>query len=319
MLSFNTVDELSEQLRSDDSASQISTRNRNVSDCAKRSSHTPCPSNDTDMQPSSSGPRVMPPSKGMGTLAHMNAHRRSHATETGQLLPRVRRKAGSGDFSTGPNISTCEAGEDYPCPRSASWPMSNSNSYDNGATPITRSAPPKREDLPLHILAKNIPLPPLRNGENSKPVPVHKPSSELDCAPPVDSRVGRQPNPASLCVRRRIAESKPCPSAWTDRMQEQLEEAQLDDQKLVNVPLTNAVLSHHNITTRKINSGFEVLPVGTLAMPTPVKEWGEGSNVSANTLDEARVPRKLLKRDRSGSRSRRPSSEHERRVKENVS
>jgi hypothetical protein len=101
-------------------------------------------------------------------------------------------------------------------------------------------------------------------------------------------------------------------------MQEQLEEVQLDDQKLVNVPLTNVVLSHHNITTRKINSGFEVLPVGTLAMPTPVKEWGEGSNVSANSLDEARVPRKLLKRDRSGSRSRRPSSEHERRVKENT-
>jgi hypothetical protein len=133
----------------------------------------------------------------------------------------------------------------------------------------------------------------------------------------MDDRVGQQPNPASLCVRR-IAVSAPCPSAWTDRVQEQLEEVQLVDQKLVNVPLTNAALSHHNITMRKINSGFEVLPVGTLAMPTPVKEWGEGSSVSASTLNGARVPRKLLKRDRPRSRSQRPSSEHERRVKEDI-
>src|SRR5207237_290851 len=148
-----------------------------------------CPSNVTDMQPSSSEPRVMPLSKGVGTLAHINAHRRSHATETGQLIPRVRRKAGSGGFYTGPNIFMCETGEDYPCPRSVSWPMWNSYSYDNGATPITRSAPPKHEKFPLHILAKNIPLPPLRNGENSKPMPAHKPSTELDYVPPVDSRV----------------------------------------------------------------------------------------------------------------------------------
>ena len=133
----------------------------------------------------------------------------------------------------------------------------------------------------------------------------------------MDDRVGQQPNPASLCVRR-IAVPKPCPSAWTDRVQEQLEEVQLVDQKLVNVPLTNAALSHHNITIRKINSGFEVLPVGTLTMPTPVKEWGEGSSVSANTLNGAKVPRKLLKRDRPRSRSQRPSSEHERRVMEDI-
>lgn len=267
------------------------------------------------MQPSSSKPRVMPLSKGMEALAHMNAHR-SHAAGTGQLIPRMRRKAGSGDFSTGPNIFMHEAGEDYHCPRSVSWPISNSDSYDKGAPPITRSGALKHEGLPIHILAKSIPLPPLRHGGNSKPVSVHKPSSELECAPLMDNRVGLQSNPTSLCVRR-IAVSKPCPSAWTDRMEERLE-AQLDDQKLANVPLTNAVLSHHNMTIRKINSGFEVLPVGTLTTPTPVKEWGEGFNVSANTLNEARVPRKLIKRDRSGSRSRRPSSEYERRVKENI-
>ena len=257
----------------------------------------------------------MPLSKGMETLAHMNAHR-SHAAETGQLIPRMRRKSGSGDFSTGPNIFVHEAGEDYHCPRSASWPISNLNSYGKSAPPITRSGAPKHEDLPIHILAKSIPLPPLRHGGNSKPVSVHKSSSELECTSPVDDQVGRQPNPAPLCVRR-IAVSKPCPSAWTDRAKERLE-VQPDDQKLANVPPTSTVLSHHNITIRKINSGFEVLPVGTLVKPTPVKEWGEGSNVSANALTEARVPRKLLKRDRSGSRSRRPSSEYERRVKENI-
>jgi hypothetical protein len=239
----------------------------------------------------------------------MNTHR-SHAAETGQLIPRMRRKAGGGDLRTGPNIFVHEADEDYRYPRSVSWPISNSNSHRRGTPPITRSGALKHEGLPIHILAKSIPLPPLRREGNLKPVPVRKPSSELECTPPVDD------HPASLCVRH-IAVSKPCPSAWTDRVEERLE-TQLDDRKLVNVPLTNAVLSHHNITIRKINSGFEVLPVGTLTMPTPVKEWGEGSKVSANTLNEVRVPRKLLKRDRSGSRSRRPSSEYERRVKENI-
>jgi hypothetical protein len=245
----------------------------------------------------------------------MNAHR-SHAAETGQLIPRMCRKAGGGSFSTGPNTFVHEAGEDYRCPRSVSWPISNSNSYGKSVPSITRSGAPKHEGLPIHILAKSIPLPPLRHGGNSKPVPVHKPSNGLECTSPPDDRVGRQLNPASLCGRH-IAVSKPCPSAWTDRVEERLE-VQPDDQKLAIVPLTSAVLSHHNITIRKINSGFEVLPVGTLAKPTPVKEWGEGSNVLANTLNESRVPRKLLKRDRSGSRGRRPSSEYERHVKENI-
>jgi hypothetical protein len=253
----------------------------------------------------------------------MNAHRRSHAAETGQLIPRVRRKAGSGDFSTGLSTSISETGKDHPSVRSVSWPMTTSESYEDSRTPSTPSLPPNFEDLPVRILAKSLPLPPLRNTDSnnelySNGLHDHRPSSRSERAPLGDKRIPRQPNPASLCVRSRTATSKPCPSAWTDRVQEQFEEIQLDDQDLVKVPLTDAVLSYHNTTARKINSGFEVLPVGTLALSAAVKEWGEASSALADTVNKVRMTRKLQKRDRSRSRSRRSSSEHERLGNENI-
>ena len=251
----------------------------------------------------------------------MNAHRRSHAAETGQLIPRVRRKAGSGEFS-GLGTSPSESGKDCSPARSVSWPMSISDSYENIATPATLPYPSEVEDVPIRVLARIMPLPPLRytgssDEEASQRRPHDRDPNWSDGTPLVDTKLGRRPNPASLCVRSRSRTSNSCPSSWTDRVQEQLEEVQLADPNEVGSPMKENVLSHHNTTARKINSGFEVLPVGTVTMPTPVREWGDVNHELADTSEEVRVPRKLQKRDRPRSKGRRSSSEHERHRKEN--
>jgi hypothetical protein len=246
----------------------------------------------------------------------MNAHRCSHAAETGQLIPRVRRKPGSGDFSIGFGTSISDAGEEQSSFRSVSWPMSNCDSQEN-ITPLTPSFLPNVADIPIGILAKHLPLPPRRhagpdNENHSKLAHVHRRALQSEHASLIEDRPGRLPSPSSLCMKSRVARSKPCPSSWTDRVQEQLDGIQMDHQKSVKFPLTDVVLSHHNKTARKINSGFEILPSGTLAMPTPVKVWGDAAGALADTSNEAPVPKKLQKRDRSRSRSRRSSSEEAR-------
>ena len=316
------ADETFLPIHPDDSASQTSTTYGDVNSCAAHHLRTRCSSSVKGLPLAADKFKTMPLSEGLETLELMNAHRRSHAAETGQLIPRVRRKAGSGEFS-GLGTSQSESGKDCSPARSVSWPMSFSDSFENTATPATLRYSSEVEDVPIRVLARSLPLPPLRNTgssdeEVSKRVPHDRDTNRSDCTPLVDTKLGRRPNPASLCVRSRIKTSNSCPSSWTDRVQEQLEEVQPADPNEVESPITDNVLSHHNTTARKINSGFEVLPVGTVAMPTPVREWEDVNYALADTSDEVRVPRKLQKRDRSRSKGRRSSSEHERHRKENV-
>ena len=318
-LSSASADEALMPIHSHDSASQKSYPDRPVSGRTEHDTHTRRSTSDGETQSASHKPRMMPLSKGLETLELMNEHRRSHAAEIGQLVPRVHRRADSGDFDT----SKSETGKDTSPARSVSWPMSSSDYHDNSATPTAPTLPPETSSVPLHILARNLPLPPLRyagldNGEDSKRLLVDGGSYGSESAPLMDSRLGRRMNPASLCVKSRIATTNPCPSSWTDKVQEQLEETQMGDQRLTKAPLTDTVLSHYNTSTRKINPGFEVLPAGTLTTPTPVRAWGDATCALADTSDEIRMPRKLQKRDRSWSRSHRSSSENEPRGKENA-
>jgi hypothetical protein len=253
----------------------------------------------------------------------MNAHRRCHAAETGQLIPRVRRKAGSGDFNRGPNTSICEPGKDNSGARSVSWPVLNTNSCNSGTAQSTPSLTPNLRSFQTRVLAKHLPLPPLRHvgSDNKKDsIELRYPGSSIpsESSSLMENRSQPQPNPPSLCVNSRVTTSKPCPSSWTDRLEQQLEETRMDHDRSARLLLTNDVLSHHNKTARKINPGFELLPSGTLATPNPVKEWGEPAISWTDTPNGVRVSRKLQKRDRSRSRSRRSSSEHERPVKETL-
>jgi hypothetical protein len=318
-LIFTSVDPSGEVLYPDDSASQISTTHRDISGWAIRPSRRRFPSTDPGMQPPSSQPQIMPLSSDTETLEYMNAHRCSHAAETGQLIRRVRRKPGSGGFSTGFGRSISDTGREQSSFRSVSWPMSNCDSHENSTPLTTPSLPPNLADIPIGVLAKQLPLPPLRhagpdNQNHSKLGRVHRTSVQSERASPIEDRPGRLPGPSSLCMKSRVARSKPCPSSWTGKVQEQLEEMHMDPHESVKYPLTDVALSHHNKTGRKINSGFKILPSGILAMPTPAKAWGHAAGTLADTSNEALVPRKLQKRDRSRSRSRsqRSSSEQAR-------
>ena len=250
----------------------------------------------------------------------MNAHRRSHAAETGQLIPRVRQNASSGDFNRGHNASICEPGKDNSAARSVSWPMLNTNSCNDSITQPTPSSTRHLRNLQTRILAKRLPLPPLRHAgsENTKePIQPHYPAIPLEDLSFMKNRLQSQPNAPSPSIKSRVTTYKPCPSSWTDRLQEQLQEIQIDHERPAGLPQTNAILSYHNKTARRINPGFELLPSGTLATHNSVKEWGEPALSWTDALNGLRASRKPRKRNRSHSRGRRPSSEHEHLVKGN--
>lgn len=275
------------------------------------------------MQNPSSQAGLIPLLKGNETLEYMNAHRRCHAAETGQLIPRVHRKAGSDDFSRRPRASIAEPGKDNSTARSVSWPMSNTNFCNNSTAQSTPSLPPNIRKFQTRILAKRLPLPPLRsagsdNTKESIQLRYSGPAIPSEGSSLMENRSQPPLNPPSLCIKGRVPTAKLCPSSWTDRLQRQLEEIQMDHEMSPRFPLTDTVLSNHNITARKINPGFELLPSGTLTTPNPVKEWGEPAISWTDASKGARVSRKLQKRDRSRSRSPRSRSEHERPVKETI-
>ena len=249
----------------------------------------------------------------------MNAHRQIHAAETGQLGPRIHRKGVSGDFTTGLPPSRSETSQDFVSARSVSWPTATSDCKQDETNVAAASStdPDAKVDL-VRAFVENHPLPtprylPLRDNSGPAQTRIQNPSDQAVLAPVANTRVPRDP-----VANNQTAPSKPCPpSAWTNKVQEQLEE-KASEEKTVKKPLADVPLSHHNKMTRRINPGFEVLPVGTLTSPNPVKEWGDEPVGMAPIGNESRIPRKLRKRDRSGSRSRRSSSEHERSGQENV-
>jgi hypothetical protein len=162
-------------------------------------------------------------------------------------------------------------------------------------------------------------LPPPRqtSSENTKDsIQPRYPAIPLEDLSFMKNRLQSQPNPPSPSMKGRVT-YKPCPSSWTDRLQEQLQQIQIDHERPAGLSQTNAILSFHNKTARTINSGFELLPSGTLATYTPVKEWGEPGISWTETSNGVRASRKPWKRNHSHSRGRRPSSEHEPLVKEN--
>lgn len=75
-----------------------------------------------------------------------------------------------------------------------------------------------------------------------------------------------------------------------------------DHSPFSRIGLTGA--SHINTTSRKINTGFEILPFGTLAAATPVKEWGTARNIGLKSGQVDGRPNKLQKRRNSEPYSR---------------
>lgn len=160
----------------------------------------------------------------------------------------------------------------------AAPPSDNSSDYTDPKTASLPSSKSESSATPLNIRPDVVPLPSFVEG---------------------DSGLTRAP-----------------PTAWTQRTGDLVGE-KLEEAKSKTLPstvsLTPANLSHLNENHRIVNEGFEVLPAGTLAKPAAVKEFGLRPDQSIKLVSDgdAKPVRKLQKRNRSrsGSRSRRSSSD----------
>lgn len=210
-------------------------------------------------------------------IDRMNAHRRLHSAEQGQLIPRTRPHS-EDNARTDVDYCSCDEG-DVASNRTVSWPANN-----------------------------NVRL-------SKKPV---QPPSQVATAPFV---------PQGEIVATHFP-PKPCPSAWTGRTQDML-----DDQLLRNVSAgdtlatpslcsdatsstpstTDDRISIENKTARKINQGFEILPAGSLQKQADLKVNSVWPEASSETDDKKKKPKKLQKRQRrsssASSRELRSSSE----------
>ncbi|KIW95341.1 uncharacterized protein Z519_03925 [Cladophialophora bantiana CBS 173.52] len=214
----------------------------------------------------------------LNPLERMEAHRRFHVAESGQLLPRDRRLT---DMDLTPafasSISDSEDSDDS-ASRALSWPPRNGSI--NLGKQFSRRA---------------------KRMEGPRPVPFR---AFLESLPT----------------------TKPPPSAWTEKTQARLDAKILPSPKTsdtsskasLHTPSSSTSSTSATATTsppgsvsiantrsRKVNDGFEILPAGTLEKGPRVKDFGTGQGES----EMKKMPRKLQKRSRSSSGSRRSSIE----------
>lgn len=204
----------------------------------------------------------------------MEAHRRLHSAESGQLIPRMRPKF-EDTASTPTQFCECDGAGDETSDRVVSWP----------STDGFRLSPQ------LFKKAKTISVPRVR--------------------------------PQAALVENR-SPAKPCPSAWTSRTQELLDESIARSvsvtESLVSPPslcsestFSTAVtstgpISHENRTSRTVNEGFEILPAGTFNKDQELKAlevWPEHTSDEPKKLSTSK---KLKKHRRSSSTSSRESN-----------
>lgn len=209
-------------------------------------------------------------------IERMNAHRRLHSAEQGQLVPRVRPHS---EDNARVEIDYCTCGERDSSPsRAISWPT-------NDSVRLSKRTPPE------------------------PPTAIPPPATAQTSA----TETPRPP--------------KPCPSAWTGRTQEMLDEqltrdvsageslntpSLCSDATLTTAAITDDHISIENKTTRKINQGFEILPAGSLQKEAELKVVELWPEVVKKESDKKK-PNKLQKRHRrsssASSRESRSSSE----------
>ncbi|EXJ68119.1 uncharacterized protein A1O5_08734 [Cladophialophora psammophila CBS 110553] len=218
----------------------------------------------------------------LNPLERMEAHRRFHAAESGQLLPRDRRHTNmvlTPAFAS--SISDSEDSDDS-ASRALSWPPRNGSinlgkqfsrraKRMEGPRPVpfrafvesipTTTLPPSAwtEKTQARLDAKILPSP--RTSDTSSKASLHTPSSSTSST----SATATTSPPGSVSIA--------------------------------------------NTRSRKVNDGFEILPAGTVEKGPRVKDFGMGQE----DAEMRKKPKKLQKRSRSRSGSR-PSSIESRRL-----
>ncbi|KAK5465097.1 hypothetical protein LTS15_001660 [Exophiala xenobiotica] len=226
------------------------------------------------------GPHRREAQSEVNPLERMEAHRRFHAAESGQLLPRSRRRHTDLVLTTPLAPSASDSEDSDSSSQYMSWPRGTANiSLGKQLSRMAeRMEGPK--PVPFRAFVESLPT--------TKPPPsawTGKTQARVDAKLPASSKGSDTASKVSMHTpKSSISSTTTAPTSPTDS---------------VSIP---------NIRTRKINDGFEVLPAGTLEKGPNVKEfglWPENQSVS-------KKPKKLQKRSRSSSGSRRSSMESRR-------
>lgn len=218
-------------------------------------------------------------------LDRMEAHRKFHAAESGQLQPRLRSldEKSLGHKHTNSDYTV----SDHETTRAVSWPITS------GEVLVDFSAPQK---IKTKTSPRVVPFRAL--------IETHQPSKPSVKAPP------------SAWTERTqgMLEDKLESQAPKKRITIKNDHADNDVKELHTVTNRNNTKDDEETASllgtqiRRINKGFEVLPAGSLGRPEPTKDFGYEKESVREIFNETSRPRKLQKKSRSRSRDSQKSS-----------
>jgi hypothetical protein len=215
-------------------------------------------------------------------LETMEAHRRLHSAESGQLLPRDRRHSDMTRTATLVPFSSDSEDSDSSTSRAVSWPSRDSTMTlgKQLSRRVQKMEAPRR--VPFRAFVESLPT--------SKPPP----SAWTDR------------------TQARMEAKIPSRSTTISKTSKHTPNSSMSSTSATSVPTSSpALASIANTRSRKVNNGFEILPAGTLEKGPKVKTFGSW-HVNSEAVKK---PKKLQKRSRSDSASRssseswRPSSD----------
>lgn len=215
----------------------------------------------------------------------MEAHRKFHAAESGQLQPRLR---SLDEKSLGHKHSASDyTVSDHETTRAVSWPITS------GEVLVDFSAPHK-------IKTKTSPrVVPFRAF-----IETHQPSKPSVKAPPsawTERTQGMlEEKLESQAPKKRITIKNDHPDKDANDLHTVTKRSNTEDKEETTSLLGTQV--------RRINKGFEVLPAGSLGRPELVEDFGYDTESVRGTSNEISRPRKLQKKSRSRSRDSQKSS-----------
>jgi hypothetical protein len=197
-------------------------------------------------------------------IDRMNAHRRLHSAEQGQLIPRLRPQS---EDNARVDTDYCSCDEETTPSRATSWP--EQDNIRLGKT--TQQKARKVEAASVEPEKAVVEL---------RPLPKPCPSAWTD----------RTQELFEDSMNRNVSagESLVTPSLCSDTT-------------LSTEHPTKNRLSIENKTTRKVNEGFEVLPAGSLQKQAGLKVISIWPDISSEAQDKKKKPKKLQKRHRRSS------------------
>jgi hypothetical protein len=205
-------------------------------------------------------------------IDRMNAHRKLHYAESGQLLPRARRHT--------TEIPGCRE---------------DTSADDESASPTRTLSWPATENSVR--LSQKLPRKPEKR--TSPPAIPHRAS--IEAKPPQKACPSAWTNKTQGLLNERLAANR---SSKTDTSLPSL----YSSTTLSSTAPTRDVVSIPNSQIRKINEGFELLPAGTLEKEPEFRIMGLWPATIAGKPSKKEKPNKLQKRCRSGSASTTSSS-----------